>query len=537
MTTPLASSSASFSSLSEPPASSDATASSTAAPAAWPAAHTDPFDALPNPRGGSVPAAERALADAQSAFEHRGEAGVPLLRAAQALRDAGWTGAQRFADALALVSPMAAADPASEPGARALFGIALDDFRAALSRRNLRELSCSPSLFAHYQALCAHIARHAPGLTTAYEDHALAARPIPPATLRGQAPERLAYLRASYERALLPVLRAHSAAGASGAKGAKDAQRANGMNGTNGATASADAITNAETNAATSAATHRAYDALDACLAELASDDPYDYWRLAATCARSLRASGHLSGEADVRRFYARCNLVLADHARGLALAPRSLVRATLALLWRDYALYGASAEDVDAADVLRDYGLTVDWHVAATQDSEALWEAGMQDARARSETSRSVFTREIGGLFVNSGAYEDFLQTADASIVALAVHAQAANSPEKADPSEALLAGEAAYRLGAAAWALGLGRVALLADALGLAWRRRAHAEVATLAVRAHVVVEAPDPAALEQAAEALRAMLHTVAAGVAPADGSVAMATLTRAIQQGGA
>jgi hypothetical protein len=86
----------------------------------------------------------------------------------------------------------------------------------------------------------------------------------------------------------------------------------------------------------------------------------------------------------------------------------------------------------------------------------------------------------------------------------------------------------------------LGLGHVALLADALGLAWRRRAHAGVSTPAVRAHVIVEAPAASALEQAAEALRAMLHKVAAGVAPPAGGItqaAMTTLTRAIEQGGA
>jgi hypothetical protein len=68
---------------------------------------------------------------------------------------------------------------------------------------------------------------------------------------------------------------------------------------------------------------------------------------------------------------------------------------------------------------------------------------------------------------------------------------------------------------------------------------RRRAHAGVSTPAVRAHVIVEAPAASALEQSAEALRAMLHKVAAGVAPPTGGgpqAALATLTRAIEQGG-
>ena len=50
------------------------------------------------------------------------------------------------------------------------------------------------------------------------------------------------------------------------------------------------------------------------------------------------------------------------------------------------------------------------------------------------------------------------------------------------------------------------------------------------------HSVVEAPDAPALEQAAEALRAILHKIAAGIAPTDGSAALAALTHAIERGG-
>jgi hypothetical protein len=464
------------------------------------------FEALPNPRGGSVRAAELALAEAQLAFEQRGEMAAALLRAVQALRQAGWLGAQRLADALVLVSPLTAAESSEEPDARQLFAAALHDFRAAIGRHNLRELACSPTLFTHYQALSALIVRRTPGFTVTYEDLALAARPLPPVSFSQQPAQRLAHLRARYERALLPVLRAHSSDGAA--------------------------------SAAAAALTRAALDELDACLAELATPDPYDFWRLASACARSLRMSGHLVGDADARRFHARCNLALADHARGLPLAPRSMVRATLSLLWRDYALFGAAAEDAEHVELLRDYGLTVDWHVAATQESEALWEAGAAEAQGIGASAglREARTRELGVLTVNAHAYEDFLQTADGAIAALAEHARAAGHPEKADPSEALQAGDAAYRLGAAAGALGLGHVALLADALGLAWRRRAHAGVSTPAVRSHVVVEAPDARALEQGAEGLRAMLHTIAAGVAPPGGSPVLAALTRAIEQGG-
>ncbi|MDE1006252.1 MAG: hypothetical protein OSB38_11365, partial [Paraburkholderia fungorum] len=385
----------------------------------------DSFDALPNPRGGAVRSAELALAEALLAFEQHSESTSALLRASHALREAGWLSAQRFADALVRLSPLAdeesPADPADADNARSVFGAALRDFRAALERHNLHELSCSPTLFRHYRALCTHLSEHTPGSTAAFEDLALTSRPVPPVSLHAQPVDQLAHLRARYERALLPVLRAQP-----------------------------------DNSGAALAFTNAALDELDAVLSELAGPDPYDFWRLAKACAKALRVSGRATGEADARRFYARCNLTLADHARGIERAPRSLVRATLALLWRDYALFGAAAEDADQVEVLHDYGLTVDWHVAGTQASEMLWEAGAVQAQAISAT-RSSLTRELGVLTVNAHAYEDFLQTADASISALTEHARAADQPEKADPSEALQAGDAAYRLGAAACALGL--------------------------------------------------------------------------------
>ncbi|MGF6781071.1 hypothetical protein [Paraburkholderia sp. GAS334] len=464
-------------------------------------ATTDPFEALPNSRGGVVRSAEAALAEAQLAFVQRVDATAPLLQAARALREAGWLAAHRFANALALASSMAQqADVPHVDGSHTAFGEALDVFRTAVGRHNLRELSCSPSLFAHYQVLSQQVAQHTPGFSVTFEDLALAARPVPPVTLHAQPANTLAHLRARYERALLPVLRARQREGAPPPE------------------------------------IHGALDELDACLAEAAGPDPYDFWRLATACARALRASGHTTGDADARYFYARCNLVFADHARGTPLAPRSLVRATLATLWRDFALFGASAEDADQVELLHDYGLTVDWHVAGTQASEALWEAEAAQAEAAA-AARTARTRDLGVLTVNAHAYEDFLQTADASIAALSDHARQADNPEKADPGAALQAGDAAYRLGSAACALGLGHVALLADALGLAWRRRAHAGVMTPAVRSHTIVDAPDARSLDHAAEALRAMLHKIAAGVAPADSSAALAALTRAIEQGGA
>jgi hypothetical protein len=522
------------------------------------------LEALPNPRGGAVRAAERALADAVSTHEQHRDAALPVLQAAHALREAGWLAAHRFADALVLASPFAfdAADaayagdatghgqgqrhadtdtdnsaPSRHPAAHAararptenavreVFGSALRAFAAALGRRNLRELACSPSLYAHYRSLSALIAQHTPGFKVNFEDVALAGRPVPPATLHAQPAQRLAHLRARYEQALLPVLRAQTGEG---------------------------------TMSAATLVVEAALDELETCIAQLAGPDPYDFWRLAAGCAHALRVSGHLSGDADARRFFARCNLALADQARGIEYAPRSLVRATLALLWRDYALFGAAAEDTEHVELLRDYGLTVVWHVASSPASEALWEAGAAEAAGTPEAvaqpepqpqpaSSEALTRDLGPLTVHANAYEDFLQTADASIAALSEHARAADNPQKADSSAALQAGDAAYRLGASASALGLGHVALLSDALGLAWRRRAHAAAAMPEGRTQAHIEAPDAAVLEQAALALRAMLHQIAAGIAPpqrntagstawsAAAGTALASLTRAIELG--
>ncbi|WP_118184170.1 hypothetical protein [Paraburkholderia phosphatilytica] len=459
------------------------------------------FEALPNPRGGTVRPAEIALADAQHAFDARHDTASALLRAVLAFREAGWLSAQRFADTLVLMSPLVVNDGADNAALRASFGAALQDFRHAVSRHNLREQSCSPTLFTHYTSLNRELATRIPGSNVSFEDFALAGRPIAPSTMRPMPAAQLSHLRACYEQALLPALR-----------------RANGHD-----------ADDPEANAHVQAA----FDVLDACLAQLAGDYPYDFWRLARACARALRATGNANGLADARRFYARCNLALADHAHGLLLAPRSLVRVALALLWRDYALFGAAAEDADEVELLHDYGLTVGWHVVGTQASEVLWEAATDEAG--SAAAHDPQTRSLGALSVNANAYEDFLQTADVAIASLADYAQRADQPEKADASAALQAGDAAYRLGAAASALGLGHVALLADALGLAWRRRAHAEVNTSAVREASIVEPPDAGALHRAALALQAMLHKIAAGLPPTDGSAALAALTRVIERG--
>lgn len=443
------------------------------------------FEALPNPRGAAVRPAESALVEAREAFESRQALGAPLLRAAQVLGQAGWLPAERFADTLVLASPFAE----GEFGQR--FRTALEDFHAALTRRNLRELACSPTLFGHYHALNSHIASHqAGGSEVAYEDLALAGRPIAPAVMRSLPALHLARLRVSYEDALLTVLRGGESAGS-------------------------------------------ALDGLDRCLAELAGNDPYDVWRLASGCARALRLAGRAtSGDAGAKRFYARCNLLLAEQTRGLVLAPRSFVRSALALLWRDYALYGAAAEDADDVALLSDYGLTVDWHVAGTLASEAVWEAQAAEAE-RMAVQHGAPVRELGVLSINASAYEDFLQTADGSMAKLINRvgepdgsAASASSDEAAEA--ATQSATAAYRLGAAACAVGLGHIAALAEALGLAWRLTAHAR------HSGSSASAPRHTAIEGATEALRAMLLRVAAGVAPPDSNAALKTLGEAIER---
>ncbi len=435
---------------------------------------TSTFEALPNPRGAAVRPAENALADARRAFDSGSATGVPLRRAAEALAHAGWLPAQRFADTLALASPFA------EGALAERFGAALADFHAALARRNLRELACSTVLFEHYRDLRSRIAMHMGPSDVAYEDVALVGKPIAPATMRSIAAPQLARLRACYESALLGWLR--------------------------------------ERESATSALAD-----LDGYIEQLAGPDPYDVWRLAAGCARALRVTGRAgTGDADAKRFYARCNLLLGEQAHGLALAPKSFVRMALALLWRDYALYGAAAEDADQVTLLNDYGLTADWHVAGTLASEALWEAEAAREAGQTDVRDAAGMRELGVLSINARAYEDFLQTADTAMAALA------NRPVAADASAAVKLSEAAFRLGSAGCALGLGHIAALADALALAWR------LSACAWQAQAPERLPEPKAVDAAGQALRAMLLRVAAGVAPSESAAALDTLTQAIER---
>ncbi|WP_175871428.1 hypothetical protein [Burkholderia sp. BCC0397] len=419
-------------------------------------------DALPNPRGGAVRAADAWLAAAADAFGRRDDAAAPLAAAAAVLAEAGWLPAARFAGQLSAAVPLVATEPTSA-GWRA----ALHDFRAAVGRHNLRELACSPVLFEHFRTLRAQSAADLRA-STPLDALALVGRAVPPATLRALPDAFATRIRARYEQALLGVLRAeHGAPGA-------------------------------------------ALDELDAMLAALTDDGPYDFWRLAAACVRALRASG----APELKRFLARTNLLLGEHAQGRPVAPPELVRETVALLWRDFALFGAAAEDVALVDVLHDYGLTVDWHVAGTPASEALWEADA--ARAEHDAVTAAPTRALGVVTVNAHAYEDFLQTADASMADLAAN------PAAADAGAAWHASGAAYRVGTAACALGLGHAALLADTLGLAWRRAAHGvPLADGGLDAH-----------RHASDMLRAALLKIAAGVAPPDLTAASEALGTAL-----
>lgn len=469
---------------------------------------------LPNPHGGAVRAAEAALLDAQYALERRAPARAAFESAAAVLGEAGWLSAQRYAASLARAAQLC-------PEAPVLVS-ALTDFRAALARRSLRELACSPRLWAHYEALhaaCAEALRaaasglaaqwteigaetvpaaggagsagsasaagrtHAPGGLVA--EYALAGRLLPPVTLGAQPPERVARARARYEAQLLGVLRAERSA-------------ANGRQ----------------------APLQLQFDELADGLAELAGTHPYDFWRLAAACARRQAAGGRLA-----KQWLARINLLFAEWERGAAggQAPkidRALLALTVALLWRDYALWGVPADgsgghvgndgrggDVGGdggahADVtlLRDYGLGAEAGAAAYGADDALWATAAEQAAA---------ARALGPVTVEAHAYEDFLHTADTALAQLA--------PSAAPAGAALQAAEAAYRVGGAAAALGLGQTALLADALGLAWRYGA-------------IAGQPrgDPALLAQAAETLRAALYKIAAGMAPPDLSAARTAL---------
>jgi hypothetical protein len=504
--------------------------------------------AIANPRGGALPDCETALAAAGHALTLRTDPIRELTRAADVLRQAGWTSALRLAETLILTAPRV-----TEGGApRAIFDAALRAFTAAIKRRNLNELACSPTLFEHYRHLSMLLAGDDRVIHVSLDDLALAARPVPAATLSPlPRPDAWFHLRSRYERALLPVLRAH----------ADDAP-------------------------ALLAQVDSCLDELDACMAELVGPDPYDMWRLAAGALQSLRALQNAgdAAQAHAKWVIARLNLLLAEHARGGSYAAPELVRATLAAVWQPLALgYDLSADaksgrneanGVDAADggsgrgeaspmladvppraaqasLLRDYGISAAYWTSNDSDATALWEAphglagsmpggGVDDPGyaasveslrvASAGADRTARTsRRVGPLLIDANAYEDFLQVADASMAELNEEARSefAASGVRGDPFAAFRAAEAAYRLGAHAWALGLGSLAILADALGLGWRRIAHG--ASGASPQTTV----SPKALYAASEALRRLLHQIAAGIPPSDPAAALYDLASAIE----
>jgi len=388
---------------------------------------------------------------------------------------------------------------------RALFGAALYDFRAAVIRHNLWELACSDVLFAHYQLLRSFVSPEPKGPSPITLDElALAGRPIPPAALSAKLSDtKFFQCRARYERALLGVLRS------------TDQERA---------------LTELDT--------------LETCFAALTGPDAYDFWRLATAVLKALRNGGRAC-QPDALRLYARFNLVLAEQqTRSALVAPVATVRCAVALLWREFALHGSSQDDCGYIELLRDYGLSINQQSADGGTAGSLWDSDTSagdvgtsgDAAAmpkyvqqQSMPIPRQSLRGIGALRVHVLVYEDFLQTADAAIAALTI--QTAASPHEAnrpDASAALQAADAAYRLGAAACAAGLGSIAILADALGLAWRRLAHA-----AAGSATAVTTTNSHALQDGAEALRRLLHQVAAGVAPANPAASLADLTTLIE----
>ncbi|NIF69612.1 hypothetical protein F3J16_05310, partial [Burkholderia sp. Ap-962] len=243
----------------------------------------------------------------------------------------------------------------------------------------------------------------------------------------------------------------------------------------------------------------------------LAGPDPYDYWRLARACLRAVQGAPGTSP----RRWLARGNLVLREQMGGARVVAPALVRETLALVWRDFALYGAAAEDAAEVELLNDYGLTVDWHVAGSQASEMLWE--VDAARAEADALRdAAATRQLGVVTVNGHAYEDFLQTADASM------AELTGEPRAVDAGQAWRAAAAAYRVGSAAAAPGPGQTALMADAVAVRWRRMPHG-----------LPPEYGGAALAAGSDARRAALYKIAAGVAPPDLAAARAALGASLE----
>ncbi|RKP59051.1 hypothetical protein [Pararobbsia silviterrae] len=425
-----------------------------------------------NPHGGALPDAEQALADARAAVRAGTDPFSGVHRAAAAFRTAGWMAAVLFTEAIDACTPIAHIQTP-------VYDNALYALSYAVSMRNLRALTRSPSLFECYRAL--RIAAEGEGVHVGYETFAMAGRIVPNATL-ARIPERdLGAVRERYETALLGALRG----------GVEPLVR------------------------------ESALVELEWCASALAGPEPLDMWRLAGACLRVLRERGmQLS---DDRRLLAGFNMLLADQAAGATRAPRELVRSAVALLWRASSPpSGNAATRAEYDALLRDYGVCVGQPASPVDTPETLWEEAAARDEVRSRIARGLTgdalevdrTRYIGPLVVAAGAYEDFLATADASMVSLS-DAGRLSSPSSADAAHA---SEAAFRMAAASAALGLGQVGLLADALALVWRMRARAVAGARMSSVSGVSSRAGDAALSQGTDALRGALLRIAAGIPP-------------------
>ncbi len=393
-----------------------------------------------------------------------------LEQAEQALRAAGWDHAARFNQALLMALPLVTDDDTQ----RAAFDSALIDFTEVLGRRNLNELACSTQLIEHYRFLVASV-NPEPSPMISFDEFALADRLIPQAWLRTDLKAGdISAIRERYEQALLIVLRTSSQQ--------------------------------------VPPSTEIALEELNECLAALAHPSPYSFWHLASACLRAQKQAGCAYDE-DAKRLYARYNLLLNEQMKqieavnGVACAPSSAVRASVALLWRVFAIEGATPNSGEYIQLLRDYGLSVAWRqIDLDEEQAADYAKGMQlldDADGGKPT-------QMGALALSQRAHEDFLAMADLSITTLIKYTNAVTESDIPQAGLALQASESAYWLSTLASQIGLAKLSWLADMLGLAWRRYAYIAVQR--------IEAPSAALLQEGNEVLEEQLKQFSAGILP-------------------
>lgn len=440
-----------------------------------------PIQTLLNPRKGAVLEAEQALKAACASFDSA-ELSNLLQQSEQALRAAGWQHAARFNQALLTAVPFMLDDEEQRPS----FESALIDFTKALCRGNLNELACSTQLIEHYRVLSASANPKRFAMITSitsissisFDEFALAERLIPQAWLRTELKiDEISSIRERYEQALLIVLRA-----------------------------SAQQI---------SPSTELALEELNECLAALAHPSPYNFWHLASACVRAQQQAGYAYDE-HTKRLYARYNLLLHEQmkqmkqieaANGITHAPSSVVRASVALLWRAFAIEGAAPNNGEYVQLLRDYGLSVAWRqIDFDEEQIADYTKGMQ---LLYDADNSTY-QQIGALAVTQGDYEDFLAMADLSVATLAKYTDAAIASDKPQAGLALQASESAYWLTTLASQIGLVKLAWLADMLGLAWRRYAYI--------AAQLIEVPSPDILQEGSAILEEKLKQFSSGTLP-------------------